>query len=262
MRTPFILLFSWTAFILGCTEDIDSTENGIVEDETYSFSILSPEADAEYEEGELISLVVEVVNSSGASVTIDQVSWQTGDWIANGNNLTVTDLPEGSRALTVIAVAQGETFSDSVDIHIGSMPDQTDDDRINGDYSGVVEADITLKLAASSGGTTYEDPCEGWVEFNIDASFLTGEGSCRAFGEDWVFAIQGTDVDGILEGSLSMEFPEEDIQTEPTDFNGTRDKLGHVDIQFDGLHYPGEVSGVHIEYIDLSGSIIADPSLD
>ena len=221
----------------------DPSETGMVRRGKLQSSIVSPEPDAEYEEGELVSLEAAVISTSGVSVAIDQVSWQTGDWLANGNNLSVADIPEGSRALTVTAVAMGETFTDSIDIHIGANEDDTDEDRTEGDYSGVVEANITLKLAAAGGGTTYQDPCEGWVEFNIDASKLGGEGSCRAFGEDWVFAIQGSDSDGVLDGSLSMGFQEEDIQTEPTPFDGTRDKMGHIDIQFDGLHYPGKVSG-------------------
>jgi len=259
MRALSILFLLSSGTLAACKSGEGDVETDPGEVNSYSLSILSPVQDAQFEPGELINLSVAVISSTGESASLDQVSWETGDWLANGNNLEVSDLPEGSRSLNVLAVALGESFTGSVDVHIGDSED-TGDPTVSGDFSGVVEAEIVLKLEASSGGTTYDDPCEGWVDFSIEDEILSGEGSCRAFGEDWDFTMEGVDTDGVLTGSLSMEFDE--AKPEPTEFSGTRDKLDHSVLEFSGTHYPGEVSGVAIEHLSIAGSITADPELD
>ena len=57
-----------------------------------------------------------------------------------------------------------------------------------------------------------------------------------------------------------MEFEEAD--PEPTAFTGTRDALDHIAIELQGTHYPGEVSGVAIEYLEIQVTIQADPVAD
>ena len=113
-------------------------------------------------------------------------------------------------------------------------------------------------MDASSGGTQYEDPCEGWVEINIESELMSGEGSCRAFGEDWDVDISGSETGGEISGELTLYFKE--AEPEPTVFTGTRDALDHIVLEFDDTHYPGEVSGVSIEYLTITGSITADPA--
>jgi hypothetical protein len=256
--TSILFLLSAT---VGCTDAENTNTNEEGEVSSYSLSILSPEQDAQFEPGELVTLSVAVVSNTGDSISLEQVTWETGDWLANGNNLSVTDLPEGSRSLNVTAVAMGDSFSGSVDIHIGDDGSgDTGDPGGTGDFSGVVEALIQLQLKASSGGTTYEDPCEGWVDFNIEDGVLYGEGSCRAFGEDWDFGMEGNETGSTLSGSLTMEF--EDVEPEPTAFTGSRDELDHIALEFSGTHHPGEVSGVAIEYLTITGTITADPELD
>jgi hypothetical protein len=258
MRKPSILLIFPPALVLGCSEADSEQKSEEGEVQRYSLDILSPEQDSSFESGDLITLSVAVTTDNGDAASLDQVSWETGDWLANGNNLSVSDLPDGSRSLNVTAVAMGEIFTGSVDIHIGDESGDTGDTGdTDADFSGVIEATILLKLDASSGGTTYEDPCEGWVELNIEADVLVGEGSCRAFGEDWDFDISGSEDAGMLTGELNMHFDE--AEPEPTLFTGTRDELDHLVLEFSGSHYPGEVSGVSIEYLTISGSITADP---
>ena len=109
--TSILFLLSAT---VGCTDAENTNKNEQGEVGSYSLSILSPEQDAQFEPGELVTLSVAVVSSTGDSMSLEQVSWETGDWLANGNNLSVSDLPEGSRSLNVTAVAMGDSFSGSV----------------------------------------------------------------------------------------------------------------------------------------------------
>ncbi len=258
MSRTAILLIPVSLGLFACKDDEakGKKQQGTVT--AYSLSVLSPEQDAQYEIGELVTLSVAVASDSGEELSLDEVSWTTGDWLANGNNLSVSDLPDGSRSLNVTAVAAGDSYTGSVDIHIGDYgTGDTGESGSTEDFEGVIEASIILKLEA---GTTYDDPCEGWADFSTEEIQMLGAGSCRAFGEDWDFEISGTDKDGVLAGNLSMQF--DDVEPEPTPFTGTRDELGHVTIDFSGTHYPGEVSGVAIEYLTISGTITADPATD
>ena len=114
-----ILYLSLCTTIVACGSADKDDSSEIETDEIYSLNIVSPASDASYASGELVGLSVAVESNSGTIATLDQVIWETGDWTASGNNLNVSDLPDGSRSLSVTVASMGETFSGAVDIHIG-----------------------------------------------------------------------------------------------------------------------------------------------
>ena len=80
----FILLFPWTACFIGCSGVTDPSETGMVEQESYSLSIVSPEPDCRIRRrraGFFRS------GSSAPRVRHDRPSLANCDWLANGNNL-------------------------------------------------------------------------------------------------------------------------------------------------------------------------------
>ena len=204
--------------LLGCGGETDDVSG----DSAAPIGILvadiqSPLDGATVTEGDEVFLQVQVGYEDGDSVEADSVAWSVegGSWSADGNGLSVTDLPVG--ALQLLAVVEVDRFvlSDTVSL---TVEQKADDPPLT--LSGNLDAAVKI---TDSNGIPYSDDCDGVVEFQLDGSELTGTGDCSAFNEDLSFLITGEVNQGQVTGEMGVSGGEENVP-----FTGQWDEANEV----------------------------------
>ena len=214
---------------------------------TPTLKILSPEPGAEYQAGDIVLLSARARDVDGNTLVIEAATWAVGDWNVAGNDVSVDDLPEGDLDLQLSAVVNGQTLSSSVAFTVAEEVVVDPGEDI--DYEGIIAAHVYYAGAYGQ----FDDPCDGWMAFTLFTDdTMSGVGSCRAFGEDWEFAVEGTRAEGTVSGDLSMSFEKATI---PTQFTGTIDAKDHVEGAFSEEFVPAEG-----EWLKVEGTFSADPT--
>lgn len=230
--------------LFGCKE---GRIEGKAPETSVEVSIVSPAEGDVFAAGEQVLLSARATDQDDVVQVIESAEWSAPDWATTGNDVVAVDLPLGTYDLDLAALVAGETLTDSVSITVAI--DDTGEPLPDVAYEGIIAANVFYEGSYGK----MEDPCDGWVTFTITGEgALSGEGNCRAFGEDWQFSIAGTRDEDSLSGELSMEFKK---ITVPTDWRGTIDDKGHVEGAFDQTHVPK--AG---ETIRVWGTFTADPA--
>lgn len=99
---------------IGCG-DKDGGDSGT---STVVLSIVSPDDGAFLDEGAEVFLDVEARDESGAELPVTDVSWEADGWSAEGDEITVSDLPVGEFELRATGVNDAKTLSASIEVYV------------------------------------------------------------------------------------------------------------------------------------------------
>lgn len=210
------------------------------QDELY-LSITSPANDSVLQEGQEVTLSAAATDETGAT-TQATLQWSAPGWSAQGNDLTVTDLPAGAYDLEVTATSGSLTATDAVSIEVATGPV---------DYEG--ELDMLAVLDLGFWGE-YDAPCEhDYLLFTIDTGVLIGEGACTVDSgvsvDTFVFVLDGTSDGKSVSGTMVSDLAEGEALT----FTGTIDAAGHIEASYDETWESSDGS------LQLVGTFWADP---
>ncbi|MDP2309795.1 MAG: hypothetical protein Q8P18_27490 [Pseudomonadota bacterium] len=204
------------------TDDTDTTP-----DREITITIAAPAAGREFDSDQAVPLEVTAKNGS-RSTDIDSATWTIGGWTGEGVSTQATGLPSGAHTVSVEAVIDGDTYTESVDITV-LEPAVT-----VWAYAGVLEADV---IVSTQDFGDFDDHCSTSVSIALDSGVLTGSGTCAVFDDfdfDPInFVMEGNVRSGAVTGALVMTFDGTEARTP---FDGTGTAGAALTATFDSTH--------------------------
>lgn len=216
---PVSLLF--VSLLAGCTESGDSGSSSTTEKaEKATISLASPADGATVAEGEAVHFLV-TAKLGKEDAEVNHAEWTAGTWSRTGNDFDATDLPVGDLTVSVEALVDGQTVTDTVTITVEPAgPPQV---SYRGTFSATASAQTDFGDVAG--------PCDGSVSFTAtrDTKAIAGSGMCTwrtDFGDaDIEFNMDGGWTTGSLAGDLILVYDGTEYRTAYTGTGNYNEKL-------------------------------------
>jgi len=187
--------------------------------------IQSPLDGATVTQGDEVFLQLEAGYEGGETVTADSVVWsiEGGSWSAEGNGLSVTDLPVGALQLVADAEVGRFVLSDAVSLTVEEEEEDPVEDPVE-DPPLELSGNLDSKVKVWDGeGNAFNDVCKGSIAFVLDQSDLTGGSTCSGPQGELVLVFTGTVDSGNVSGLIEVTGSERTLS-----FSGHWDKPNQV----------------------------------